>query len=219
MILLPVKNLLHNLFWSTSSSPPVFSGVRVTRSLALYVCFVDLCLSSCTFSCGHCVVCSSLIFRFRLPFGIFKLFMTFIMKSYSNRTTLLLGWSHRYTNPVYMSNTGVSYRKQEPFANSWVHPRLFVGSVLLILLALCAVLLCVFTFTVPCCAVRYDFHIKTIFGSSFPPVVSRRARVYLRYMCLFVYSGVQHILCGVFVLFVFVLCTLFCRFLWIVHFW
>ena len=30
------------------SSPPVFSGVRVTRSLALYVCFVDRCLS-CTF--------------------------------------------------------------------------------------------------------------------------------------------------------------------------
>jgi hypothetical protein len=24
------------------SSPPVFSGVRVTRSLVLYVCFVDL---------------------------------------------------------------------------------------------------------------------------------------------------------------------------------
>ena len=27
------------------SSPPVFSGVRVTRSLVLYVCFVDRCLS------------------------------------------------------------------------------------------------------------------------------------------------------------------------------
>ena len=31
------------------SSPPVFSGVRVTRSLVLYVCFVDRCLSICTF--------------------------------------------------------------------------------------------------------------------------------------------------------------------------
>jgi hypothetical protein len=31
------------------SSPPVFSEVRVTRSLALYVCFVDRCLSFCTF--------------------------------------------------------------------------------------------------------------------------------------------------------------------------
>jgi hypothetical protein len=31
-------------------SPPVFSGVHVTRSLVLYVCFVDRCLSFCTFS-------------------------------------------------------------------------------------------------------------------------------------------------------------------------
>ena len=31
-------------------SPPVFSGVRVTRYLALCVCFVDRCLFFCTFS-------------------------------------------------------------------------------------------------------------------------------------------------------------------------
>ena len=44
------------------SSPPVFSGIRLTRSLVLYVlvCFVDCCLSSCTFSFGHYVVCSSI---------------------------------------------------------------------------------------------------------------------------------------------------------------
>ena len=29
------------------SSPPVFSGVRVTRSLVLCICFVDRCLSFC----------------------------------------------------------------------------------------------------------------------------------------------------------------------------
>ena len=46
------------------SSPPVFSGVRVTRSLVLLVCFVDRCLSFCTFSFGHCVVCSSSIYGF-----------------------------------------------------------------------------------------------------------------------------------------------------------
>ena len=49
-----------------TSSPPVFSGVRVTRSLVLYVCFVDRCLSFCTFSFGHCVVCSSSIYGFWL---------------------------------------------------------------------------------------------------------------------------------------------------------
>jgi hypothetical protein len=40
----------------------VFSGV--TQSLVLYVCFVDRYLSFCTFSFGHCVVCSSLIYGF-----------------------------------------------------------------------------------------------------------------------------------------------------------
>ena len=48
------------------SSPPVYNGVRVTRSLVLYVCFVDHCLSFCTFSFGHCVVCSSSIYGFWL---------------------------------------------------------------------------------------------------------------------------------------------------------
>jgi hypothetical protein len=37
---------------------PVFSGVRVTRSLVLYICFVDRCWSFCTFPPPHCVVCS-----------------------------------------------------------------------------------------------------------------------------------------------------------------
>ena len=46
---------------------PVFSGVRVTRSLVLYVCFVDRCLSFCTFSIDHCVVCSSSMNGFLLP--------------------------------------------------------------------------------------------------------------------------------------------------------
>ena len=42
----------------------VFSGVRVTRSLVLCVCFVNRCLSFCNFSFGHCVVCPSSIYRF-----------------------------------------------------------------------------------------------------------------------------------------------------------
>ena len=35
------------------SSPPVFSGVCVTLSLVLCVCFVDRCLSFCPFSFGQ----------------------------------------------------------------------------------------------------------------------------------------------------------------------
>ena len=68
------------------SSPPVLSGVgvRVVRSLVLCVCFVDRCLSFCTFSFGHCVVCSSSIYGFWLPpFGIFKLF--FMLRVHRDR--------------------------------------------------------------------------------------------------------------------------------------
>jgi hypothetical protein len=52
----------------TRNAPLIFTGVRVTRSLVLYVCFVDRCFSFCTFSFGHCVVCSSSIYGFWLPF-------------------------------------------------------------------------------------------------------------------------------------------------------
>ena len=59
------------------SSPPVFSGIRVTRYLVLYVCFVDRCLSFCTFSFGHCVVCSSSIVGFwLLPWYLQTLLLT-----------------------------------------------------------------------------------------------------------------------------------------------
>jgi hypothetical protein len=55
------------------SSPPVFSGVRVTRSSVLYVCFVDHCLRF--FFWPLCC----LLLRYTdsdYPFGIFKLFLT-----------------------------------------------------------------------------------------------------------------------------------------------
>jgi len=51
---------------------PVSSGVRVTRSLVLCVCFVDRCLSFCPFSFGQCVVCSSSIYGFWLPLWYFQ---------------------------------------------------------------------------------------------------------------------------------------------------
>jgi hypothetical protein len=53
----------------------VFSGVRVTRSLVLCVCFVDRCLSICTFFLLAIVL--SVLLRYTdsgYPFGIFKLF-------------------------------------------------------------------------------------------------------------------------------------------------
>jgi hypothetical protein len=58
------------------SSPPDFSGVRVTRSLVSCVCFVDHVLPFC-FSFLLAIVLSVLL-RFTdcdFPFGIFKLFL------------------------------------------------------------------------------------------------------------------------------------------------
>ena len=49
------------------SSHLVFSGVHVTRWLVLCVCFINRCLPMCTFSFGHCIVCSSSICGFWLP--------------------------------------------------------------------------------------------------------------------------------------------------------
>ena len=60
--------------------------------------------------------------------------------------------------------------------------------------------------------VRYDVRIKTMFDSSLPPVVWMEWSCLIYVFCgfLFAHSGVQHILCCVFVLFVFVFCTLCC---------
>ena len=56
-------------------------------------------------------------------------------------------------------------------------PVTLVGSVLLTFLVFCVVLLCVFTFWVPGCDIRYNFLLKTMFGSSLPPFVCRSAHV------------------------------------------
>ena len=64
------------------STPPVFSGVRVTQSLVLWVCFVNRCLSLFLF-----VIVLSVLFRFTdsdYPFGIFKLFLHCSARQYKN---------------------------------------------------------------------------------------------------------------------------------------
>ena len=77
--------------------------------------------------------------------------------------------------------------------------------------------LCIFTLRVQCCDVSYDFCKKAFVFTS--GCLYEGACLYLRYLCLLVYNGVQHILCVCFVLFFFVLCILLCQFLWIVPFW
>jgi hypothetical protein len=76
------------------SSSRVSSGVSVTQSLVLCVCFVDRCLFFCTFSFGHCVVCSS-IYRFWLPLRYLQ------SSSYSNFLKLPAHKLHINLNTQY----------------------------------------------------------------------------------------------------------------------
>jgi hypothetical protein len=43
------------------------SHCPIINSVLVIICFVDRCLSFCTFSFDYCVVCSSLIYRLWLP--------------------------------------------------------------------------------------------------------------------------------------------------------
>ena len=67
--------------------------------------------------------------------------------------------------------------------------------------------------------VRYIEDIKNDVGFAFNHPIPHGLMSYLRYWCLFAHSRVQHLLCCVFGLFVFVLCTLWYQFLWTVDFW
>ena len=86
------------------SLPPGFSGVRVTRSLALCVCFVDRCESLCSFSFDHCVVCPSSIYGLWLPLWYLQTLLTSVARSSYTCICLI-----RDTNCL-------------SFASTWVHP-------------------------------------------------------------------------------------------------
>ena len=82
------------------SSPPVFSGVRVTRFLALCVCFVDRCLPLCAFSFGHCVAWFSSIYGFWLPLWYLQTLLTNSHSKYNNKNkqdeNIQIFWSITY---------------------------------------------------------------------------------------------------------------------------
>jgi len=86
----------------------------------------------------------------------------------------------------------------------------------------CVVLLCVFTFWVSFCDIRYDFCIKRCSVSFSPPGVCKGARVLFTlfvFACSYWCPTHTFVLYCVFVLFFFVLCALWCQCLWIVHYW
>jgi len=74
-------------------SSPVFSGIRVTRSLVLYVCFVYRCLSFCTFPFGHCVVCSSSIYGFWLPLWYLQTLLVCIKQCLNTKCCAAMSFS------------------------------------------------------------------------------------------------------------------------------
>ena len=77
----------------------------------------------------------------------------------------------------------------------------------LFFLFFCFILLCVFTFWIPCCPVRCDFAYKRCSVRLYLLLCVGGLISCLRHLCLFAYSEVQHILC-----------TQCCQFFWIVHF-
>ena len=78
---------------------PVFSRVRVTRSLILYVCFVDRCLSFCIFSSGHCVVYSYSIYGFWLPLW----YLQTLICQYRNICDMTIGEISHFTPNLQIS--------------------------------------------------------------------------------------------------------------------
>ena len=70
------------------SPPPVFSGVCVTRSLVLCVCFVDRCL----LFFGHCVVRPSSVYEFSLPLWYLQTLLTKILYQHE--------WTFVYQNSL-----------------------------------------------------------------------------------------------------------------------
>ena len=94
------------------SSPPVFSGVRVTRSLVLYVCIVDRC---CSFA--HSVVCSSSIYGFWLPLWylqtlLIEVGIQFFFKSNCSKSQLL-SWFESL--PGYLPKIAFKYFENQLF--------------------------------------------------------------------------------------------------------
>ena len=80
------------------------------------------------------------------------------------------------------------------FFSTFTRRNLLQKGVMSTKLFVCVVLLCVFTFRVPCANIRYDFHIKRCWVRLYLLLFVEGLMFYLRYLCLFAHSGVQHIL-------------------------
>jgi hypothetical protein len=82
------------------SSPPYFSGVCVTRSLVLCVCFVDRCLRFFILSVGHCVVCSSSICGFWLFLWYIQTLLMNVLRHVDMVFSAYLGFINQCNKPL-----------------------------------------------------------------------------------------------------------------------
>jgi len=112
-----------------------------------------------------------------------------------------------------MSNTVTVIRSRSslPSASRWVHPGWVCVAALLSFI---------------CCPIMWFYVLSSVLWCPLRCSVRLYLQLfvegcmsYLHYLCLFAHSGVQYILCCVFVLFFFVLCTLCCQYICIVVFW
>ena len=103
-------------------------------------------------------------------------------KGYSNNATLLLGGRHRY--------------KKRRHHNLAVRYEISISQMTMDILLLRIFFSFLYRYQDFWRTWLYiDIRVKTMFGSSLPPIVLGGLLSYLRCLCLFAHSGVQHILC------------------------
>jgi hypothetical protein len=127
--------MIRTLLGVNLSSPQISEGVRVTRSLVL--CLIDRCVSFCTFSFYHCVVCSS-IYGFWLTlwylqtllgvhvFNLLIIFTVFLnkVKGFLHSKTIILVTSVQQThskNNLLFQNIGNVINNIYNYSNIIMH--------------------------------------------------------------------------------------------------
>jgi hypothetical protein len=104
---------------------PCFSGIRITRFLVLCVMFCRMLLVLLSVFCGHCIVCSSSIYRCWLPlwylqwwFALFDSFSVFTgmckyqVKNKTDKYILyILEYNQLQNIYIYRNNTIIMYHE------------------------------------------------------------------------------------------------------------
>jgi hypothetical protein len=128
------------------------------------------------------------------------------MKCHSTGLSKLFTWCYqcrkvRYDASLFSRFSCPSKRHIRPLCTDNIQEKVVVIYIKLLSISLSlyypfsflCVILCVFTFWVRCCGVCYDFRIKLFPVRLYIQLFVGELISYLRYLCLFVHSGVQYI--------------------------